>query len=98
MKAARALFIWEAISRDSIAMRTEAEPIGTGRTGSEGTGTEPIGIERTEIERTWTGGTCSEGTWSEETWAIGTGRLASAIITEGLQAPTANGTLKSDSR
>jgi hypothetical protein len=33
MKAARALFIWKAVSGDSTAMRTGAERIGTGRTG-----------------------------------------------------------------
>lgn len=84
MKAARALFIWKAISGDSTAMRTGAERIGTGRTGSEGTGTEPTGTEPTGIE----------GTWSEGTSAIGTSQLASATIVEGLRASTANGTLK----
>jgi hypothetical protein len=89
MKPARAPFTWKAVSGDSTAMRTGAELIGTGRTGSEGTGTEPIEIERTEIERTGIG-----GTWSEGTWAIGTSQLASAIIVEVLRASTANGTLK----
>jgi hypothetical protein len=47
MKAARALFIWKAISGDSTAMRTGAERIGTERTGSEGTGSEGTGSEGT---------------------------------------------------
>src|ERR1700685_1907538 len=93
MAAARAVFIWKAVSRDST-VRTGAERIGTGPTGSEGTRTEPIeigrtGIERTEIEATW-----SEATWSVATWAIGTRRQASATMVEALRASTANGTSK----
>ena len=89
MEAARALFIWKAVSGDSTAMRTGAERIGTGRTGSEGTGTEPIKIERTGIERTGIG-----GIWNDGTWAIGTSRPASATMVEGLRASRANGTSK----
>ena len=89
MKAARALFIWKAVSGDNTTMRIGVERIVTGRTGSEGTGTEAIEIERTGIERTGI-----EGIWSDGTWAIGTSRLASATTIEGLRASTANGTLK----
>jgi hypothetical protein len=89
MKAARAVFIWKAVSGDSTTMTTGAERIGTGRTGSEGTGTEPTGIERIGIEQIGI-----EETWSEGTWAIGTSQTASATIVEGLRASMANGTLK----
>jgi hypothetical protein len=89
MKAARALFIWKAVSGDNTTMRIGVERIVTGRTGSEGTGTEAIEIERTGIERTGI-----EGIWSDGTWAIGTSRPASATIVEGLRAPTADGTSK----
>jgi hypothetical protein len=94
MKAARALFIWKAVSGDSTATRTGAERIGTGRTGSEGTGTEPIEIEPIEIEGTGIERTGIEGIWSDGAWAIGTSRPASATIVEGLRASTANGTSK----
>jgi hypothetical protein len=94
MKAARAVFIWKAVSGDSTTMRTGAERIGTGRTGSEGTGTEPTGIERIGIEQIGIEQIGIEVTWSEGTWAIGTSQIASATIVEGLRASMANGTLK----
>jgi hypothetical protein len=94
MKAARAVFIWKAVSGDSTTMTTGAERIGTGRTGSEGTGTEPTGIERIGIERIGIEQIGIEETWSEGTWAIGTSQIASATIVEGLRASMANGTLK----
>jgi hypothetical protein len=94
MKAARAVFIWKAVSGDSTTMRTGAERIGTGRTGREGTGTEPTGIEQIGIEQIGIEQIGIEETWSEGTWAIGTSQIASATIVEGLRASMANGMLK----